>query len=397
MKLAKEFYRLPLSFDVERLQQELAAFSEADWRAHHESFKGNSAIALISVGGSFNNEFKGPMSPTPALRQSPYLQQVIASFGEVIGRSRLMRLAPGCEVPLHSDINYHWHNRVRIHIPIVTDEAVQFHCDDKQVHMGEGECWIFDSWKYHKVVNNSDKMRVHLVIDTMGSSRFWQMINDASLAYGDLDNPSFTPEHLSFIPNKQVDIITEKVNFPLVMPPSEVRLLTQELSAQIQSATQNDPEASQRFIKLLNDFALDWQALWSQFGDDKAGWDAFHRLRQQTLAQAAPLEDRVMVDSQTSAMKVLVHLIMGPAMSPELAQANTPAPQSRSQLTPPEASPQPLGARTQPLATRQPSDSRLEQSSGPIKAPQTEAGLTRNSPCPCGSGKKYKQCHGQLN
>ncbi|QYK14060.1 aspartyl/asparaginyl beta-hydroxylase domain-containing protein [Shewanella rhizosphaerae] len=383
MKLAKEFYRLPLSFDVERLQQELAAFDEDDWRAHHESFKGNSAIALISVGGSFNNEFKGPMSPTPALLQSPYLQQVIASFGEVIGRSRLMRLAPGCEVPLHSDINYHWHNRVRIHIPIVTDEAVQFHCDDKQVHMGEGECWIFDSWKYHKVVNKSDKMRVHLVIDTMGSSRFWQMVNEASLAYGNLDDPSFKPKHLNFIPEKPAEIITEKVNFPLVMPPSEVRLLTQELSAQIQSATGNGSEASQAFIKLLNDFALDWQALWSQFGDDKAGWDAFHRLRQQTLAQAAPLEQLVMVDSQTSAMKILVHLIMGPAMSPELAQVNIAAPQLTSTPSAPISS-QTRPAPSSPVAST-------------MKKQQPEPGLTRNSPCPCGSGKKYKQCHGQLN
>ncbi|QYJ88918.1 aspartyl/asparaginyl beta-hydroxylase domain-containing protein [Shewanella halotolerans] len=383
MKLAKEFYRLPLSFDVERLQQELAAFDEDDWRAHHESFKGNSAIALISVGGSFNNEFKGPMSPTPALLQSPYIQQVIASFGEVIGRSRLMRLAPGCEVPLHSDINYHWHNRVRIHIPIVTDDAVQFHCDDKQVHMGEGECWIFDSWKYHKVVNDSDKMRVHLVIDTMGSSRFWQMVNEASLAYGNLEDPDFKPKHLSYTPEKSTEIITEKVNFPLVMPPSEVRLLTQELCAQIQSATGNGSVASQAFIKLLNDFALDWQALWSQFGDDKAGWDVFHRLRQQTLAQAAPLEQQVMVDSQTSAMKILVHLIMGPAMSPELAQVNTAAPQPAST---PSA---PISSQTRPAPS--------SQAASTMKKQQPEPGLTRNSPCPCGSGKKYKQCHGQLN
>ena len=393
MKLAKEFYHLPLSFDVERLQQELSAFTEEDWRAHHESFKGNSAIALISVGGSFNNEFKGPMSPTPALLQSPYLQQVIASFGEVIGRSRLMRLAPGCEVPLHSDINYHWHNRVRIHIPIVTDDAVQFHCDDKQVHMGEGECWIFDSWKYHKVVNGSDKMRVHLVIDTMGSSRFWQMIDEASLPYGQLDDPSFKPKHLSFIPGSQPEIITEKVNFPLVMPPSEVRLLTQELGSQIQAAPDNAPQASERFIKLLNDFALDWQAIWSQFGDDKAGWDAYHRLRQQTLAQAAPLENQVMVDSQTSAMKVLVHLIMGPAMSPELAQVNNAAPQGATQKTTQRA-PQRASIPPSAVATKV-SEAEPEPSGGAKTGSQP--GLTRNSPCPCGSGKKYKQCHGQLN
>jgi preprotein translocase subunit SecA len=25
-----------------------------------------------------------------------------------------------------------------------------------------------------------------------------------------------------------------------------------------------------------------------------------------------------------------------------------------------------------------------------------EAPVSRNAPCPCGSGKKYKHCHGQL-
>lgn len=169
----------------------------------------------------------------------------------------------------------------------------------------------------------------------------------------------------------------------VIMPPSEVRLLTQELTAQIQSAIGNGSEASQAFIKLLNDFALDWQALWSQFGDDKAGWDAFHRLRQQTLAQAAPLEQQVMVDSQTSAMKILVHLIMGPAMSPELAQVNTAAPQPTS--TPST----PISSQTRPTPS--------SQAASAVKMPQPEPGLTRNSPCPCGSGKKYKQCHGQLN
>jgi preprotein translocase subunit SecA len=35
----------------------------------------------------------------------------------------------------------------------------------------------------------------------------------------------------------------------------------------------------------------------------------------------------------------------------------------------------------------------------PLREPQggvVEAPLSRNAPCPCGSGKKYKHCHGQL-
>jgi preprotein translocase subunit SecA len=30
----------------------------------------------------------------------------------------------------------------------------------------------------------------------------------------------------------------------------------------------------------------------------------------------------------------------------------------------------------------------------PVTRPTTKVG--RNDPCPCGSGKKYKQCHGKL-
>ncbi|MBM3355878.1 MAG: hypothetical protein FJY47_08530, partial [Betaproteobacteria bacterium] len=30
----------------------------------------------------------------------------------------------------------------------------------------------------------------------------------------------------------------------------------------------------------------------------------------------------------------------------------------------------------------------------PAMRPSTKVG--RNDPCPCGSGKKYKQCHGKL-
>ncbi|HNM81897.1 MAG TPA: SEC-C metal-binding domain-containing protein [Rhodocyclaceae bacterium] len=35
-----------------------------------------------------------------------------------------------------------------------------------------------------------------------------------------------------------------------------------------------------------------------------------------------------------------------------------------------------------------------------MAAPAAAGGYThvgRNDPCPCGSGKKYKQCHGKLN
>jgi preprotein translocase subunit SecA len=34
-----------------------------------------------------------------------------------------------------------------------------------------------------------------------------------------------------------------------------------------------------------------------------------------------------------------------------------------------------------------------EQKTAPVKRDENKVG--RNDPCPCGSGKKYKKCHGQ--
>ena len=176
MKLPAEFYRLPYRFDVDRLVEEVAGIPEKSWIPHPDQHRGNTALPLISLYGEDNNLFHGPMMTTPHLARLEYIQQVIGSLGEVYGRSRLMRLEPGCEVPLHTDTNYHWYNRVRIHVPITTTPEVIFHCGDKQTHMAAGECWIFDAWRQHRVVNDSDQTRVHLVFDTAGSSRFWDTV-----------------------------------------------------------------------------------------------------------------------------------------------------------------------------------------------------------------------------
>ena len=37
----------------------------------------------------------------------------------------------------------------------------------------------------------------------------------------------------------------------------------------------------------------------------------------------------------------------------------------------------------------------LQYSAAEIE-PTTPGGTSKNAPCPCGSGKKYKRCHGQV-
>ena len=174
MRLPQPFIRLPLRFDTDRMRAEVAALPASAWASHPNDIAGNSSLRLISVDGGDNDAVDGVMLPTAQLRSSPYIAQVLASFGVVWGRSRLMRLAPGAEVPQHSDINYHWFTRVRLHVPVITRPEVRFFCGEDAVHMAAGEAWLFDNWRPHRVINPTPHERIHLVADTSGTAAFWQ-------------------------------------------------------------------------------------------------------------------------------------------------------------------------------------------------------------------------------
>ncbi len=104
----------------------------------------------------------------------------------------------------------------RIHMPVITNPQVEFTCGGETVHMAPGECWVFDSFRWHEVHNRGSERRVHLVLDTVVPSALWDLIDAAQsgsadervLAPGEAD-----PSTLRF----------EQVNAPSVMSPWEIR------------------------------------------------------------------------------------------------------------------------------------------------------------------------------
>lgn len=281
MRLSRPFIRLPFVFAADALAEEMRALLAEAWLAHPSGLIGNSAIPLISRDGGDNNDFSGRMAPTPHLDHCPYHRQVMASFGEVLARSRLMRIEPGCEVPPHVDFNYHWRSRVRIHVPVVTAPEVRFHCGESRVHMEAGSCWIFDSWRRHRVINGSQQDRVHLVIDLAGSSRFWRRVR-AELAAP--SEPVFLPPD----PRAEVALMTERYNQSPVMAPGEVDGLVAELVADFSAASSNDPHLVRRYQELLEDFAQDWRELWQQHGPEPAGRPHYRGLIERTMRSLHP-------------------------------------------------------------------------------------------------------------
>ena len=286
MRLSRPFIRLPFRFDAERLAEEVRRFAPDRWMAHPSGLPGNSAIALISSGGGDNDSFEGEKKPTPHLGQCEYMRQVMASFGQVLSRSRLMKLDARAGLNLHVDFNYHWFSRVRIHIPVITHPSVIFHCGRERLHMQAGECWIFDSWRRHRVVNPSAQDRIHLVIDTSGSSRFWDMVRAAE--HADPSDTAANAAHIAFEPGKPASLRTERfANLP-VMAPGECAALIEDLIEDFAGNPENDRHLVATYVSLMRGFASDWRELWLLYGHRPEGFGHYRALVENTRRRLHP-------------------------------------------------------------------------------------------------------------
>ncbi len=310
MRLSRPFFQLPVLFDVARLQGEVAALPATAWVPHPDGVPGNSAARLISVDGGETDSHAGQMAPTHWLAEMPYLQQVLAGFGVVWSRSRLMRLAAGARVPEHADINYHWHSRVRVHIPIVTWPQVRFHCDGQSVHMAAGEAWIFDNWRRHHVENGASADRIHLVADTTGTAAFWQFACGQTPPRGQWRT-------LAWNPAASPQLLCEGDQRAPIMPAAEVQFLLDDLRAELTGATDTADAMARatQFGTLLESFMRDWRQLCALHGVSGRARPEFLRLTAAVRAAAQPFGDAVIVRTNGASAvlvlekRVLQHLV----------------------------------------------------------------------------------------
>jgi hypothetical protein len=301
MRLPQRFYRLPVRFDVARLRAEVEALPSSAWTPHPTGEPGNSAVRLITVDGADSDRLNGAMRMTAALEASPYMRQVLASFGVVWSRSRLLRLAPGAVVAPHSDIHYHWFFRVRMHVPIITLPEVRFTCDGETVHMGAGETWIFDNWRTHGVQNATSRERIHLVADTTGSSAFWELA-------GRGQDPNAPLEYRPYEVGRSDTPLTEQVPPRPVMAPSEMELLLLDMRAELMSEADTAEQRTRlaHYQVLLLGLARDWRQLYQLYGESAAGLPAYVRLRDAVRERSQALTaGLVMRSNRSQAHKLL--------------------------------------------------------------------------------------------
>ena len=268
MRINQPLLKLPIHFSADALAQEVRALPRSAWRPHPTRFAGNEAVRLVTPGGAPTDSISGPMAPTEDLHRCPYTMEVMNTLGGVWGRSRFMGLGPGAEVPAHIDCHYYWLTHLRIHIPVITNPEVKFACGEEVVHMAPGECWVFDSFRSHRVVNGGREQRVHLVLDTVGSEQLWDLIEAAQNGRSGAQDVSPRTGERNGQP-----LAFEQFNFPPIMAPSEMRWLIQFIAEQA-----DEQPLLSAVLKRVDRFHCAWTAAWARFGANDEGLATYRDL-----------------------------------------------------------------------------------------------------------------------
>jgi Aspartyl/Asparaginyl beta-hydroxylase len=176
-----QWTKLPFTFEPALLREDLARILGGAWKPHfnQQDYVGDwSGLALRSRMGDANDisphgtaaEFKN----TPLMEQCPHLRAVVEAFQFPVKSVRLLRLKAGSRVNEHSDPDLGLADgQLRIHVPVMTSEQVEFVVANRRLILREGESWYIDFSQRHRIYNGGDTDRIHLIID--GEVNAWAL------------------------------------------------------------------------------------------------------------------------------------------------------------------------------------------------------------------------------
>lgn len=168
--------QLPISFDIEKMKEDVKKLTFHNF-IYYDAIPLRAPAHLVDPSLPFpppaDDYADGSWtdwSDAQALLDSPYLTTVVDYFKErtTVTLVRLLRLEPGAVVKEHTDPTLGLEiekSVIRLTIPIVTNDKVEFYLNDEIVPMNLGECWYLRLTDPHRVVNGGDTERVNMTID----------------------------------------------------------------------------------------------------------------------------------------------------------------------------------------------------------------------------------------
>src|SRR5215471_12777122 len=160
------------------MQADMRRFADGEWIQHFvkQHFDGDWSVLPLRSSATSRHPVQmiypdpgcDSFVDTPLLALCPSMAAALTQFACPLRSVRLMRLGAGSVIKPHSDFDLDVeHGSVRLHVPIVTNDRVDFRLNGERVTLREGECWYLRLSDQHSVTNGGDTDRVHLVIDVV--------------------------------------------------------------------------------------------------------------------------------------------------------------------------------------------------------------------------------------
>lgn len=174
------------TYNISALEKELKIALASDWISHYNTRDYNGewkSISLRSASGAssdiYSNYTDQPFKDTPLLAELPYIQSILADWKCEKETVRFLALYPGSEIKPHKDLGCSYQDgNFRLHIPILTNDKVDFVVEKENYSLAPGSCWYMDFSKEHSVKNGGDTVRIHLVIDCLSNEWTDQLFSE---------------------------------------------------------------------------------------------------------------------------------------------------------------------------------------------------------------------------
>jgi hypothetical protein len=189
------FAKLPLKVPITNIQNEIISITES-WYPHLNTFdyQGNwEVLSLRSPGGASSTIIPDIINgsvfmDTPLMDTCPSIKKITEDLLCPIMAVRLLNLKSGAKIKPHKDNELAFEKGgARIHIPVFTNQGVEFYVEDNLVKMNEGACWYINANLKHSVVNNGKSDRIHLVIDCIVNDELIRLFESADKTTRDED------------------------------------------------------------------------------------------------------------------------------------------------------------------------------------------------------------------
>lgn len=185
------------SYDVDLIASEISKIPEEYYYAHPGAPKSwfgvpvrNSTGTNDEIGLRLNHtlirrqEIMAPCKNTPLLENDmPETLKIIEDLQKItsVHLVRILLIKSGGILKKHRDGDVFAYDRnkiYRLHLPIITNPKVYFEISGNTYSMEKGKLYFADVSKPHRVYNNGDDDRIHLVIDVNANKDMVEMVKN---------------------------------------------------------------------------------------------------------------------------------------------------------------------------------------------------------------------------